>query len=1234
MGPFVDAFGARMKPLESWAAAQPLRLLLDHLSDAVLLFDRHAVVTFANGAALRLLAFEPGMPLAALRVALGDPAVDWLHRAITASGTGAAPASALPDARLPDGRSARLAWQPLDARHSALRIAVEASARSGPPAAPGAPGPVGVEGDTANELLRVLWSSPYPVTLQSEDFRFVDVNPAYEAFTGYTRSRLVGTDPIELQPEVDRARSRAAREALHHELINGALSPLQDRRLIGADGRERWFRLSRRLLQDGDDRRFILAVLQDSTAEHAARERADRSARELDHWFDLSPVGMVLYDRSGLLVRTNPAFEQLAGALPAMLSEALPGLQELLAWSPQGPAAETGGQPLVREGWLPHADGGLRRLRANVRAYQTPGGQSRYMAVVEDRSLEEERDLAQMQVGALMDTAGVGLATFRESSGWVGPSRRRTSPIDAGVTPLPAPSVALQSITREMVVAESLPNYERLQSALRHAERAEVRYAIAHPELGQRWLLTRVEPATLGSGQRTTSVVTLDVTEQHQTQARTEQLLHELSTILDSTTAGIAYIRGEMLVRCNRRFEAMLRLAGGSAAGERVDALFGRFPQAQRIAADTLQALTEGMIYETEFEVTADATPLQSAQWYALSVRRTGPPGARIEAIAVLSDITRLKSQQLELERLARDHELMFSLSEVGIAYVRNGYIQRANDALSLLTGHPVDQLNQLPLAALFIDSADYERHWAHEELALRAHGRWSGERPLRRSDGRLLWVQVSKRLVVEGDPSGGIIASYVNVDDRHRAEQSVALQAERTRAILDSVLVGIVTVGPGGIEWMNRSARRMFGGDLADFLNLPISTVAPAGDDHPFKQTHYLNELVEGQAETFECRVKARDGREFWVAGNVVATGRETTGRQLTYALLDIERRRQAEARIAEAQASLQRIIEAAPLAITLRDARSLRIIQINEVAAAILGKPPDLLVGQTPEDIYPPEDAALLRRDMRRALASSEVTKREYTRQVNGGTRFWDARYLPLAEPGREPDQLLLVATDVTEQRVAQQAKFDAAIAQREMLVKEVHHRIKNNLQGVAGLLQQIAQRKPEVAQSISEVVTQVQAIAQVYGLQVGMNGPLRLHAVMQAITGSVQRTFGRTITLEVLGTAVEEWSLPEAESIPIALTLNELLTNAVKHSQGGDPVACTLTCAERSVSVAIANTARLAADFDLARYPGGVSGLGLVRALLPRRSAQLSLEQQGDRVVAIVALVPPGVNRLPAA
>ena len=196
---------------------------------------------------------------------------------------------------------------------------------------------------------------------------------------------------------------------------------------MAADGRERWYPASRTRLKDENGRVFALSVLQDGTAEHVARERADRSAREIDDWFDLSPIGMVLFDEAGLLVRTNPAFDALAGVVPAVLSEASPDLRHLLAWTDAGPSPELqpGAKPVVAQGWLPQPQGGQRRLRSIVRGYTTASGQRRHMAILEDRSIEEERDLAQMQIGALMDTAGVGLATFQETSGWVRRSRNR-----------------------------------------------------------------------------------------------------------------------------------------------------------------------------------------------------------------------------------------------------------------------------------------------------------------------------------------------------------------------------------------------------------------------------------------------------------------------------------------------------------------------------------------------------------------------------------------------------------------------------------------------------------------------------------------------------------------------------------------------------------------------------------------------------------------------------------------
>ncbi|RTL33325.1 MAG: PAS domain S-box protein [Burkholderiales bacterium] len=705
-------------------------------------------------------------------------------------------------------------------------------------------------------------------------------------------------------------------------------------------------------------------------------------------------------------------------------------------------------------------------------------------------------------------------------------------------------------------------------------------------------------------------------------------LLHELSTILESTPAGIAYLRDNVLVRCNRRFERMLGLSPGSMAGQSLDVLLSADPRIDRVVTETATELMKSEQFESELEI---VIPGSTTRWYTLSVRRIGVSNNPLEVIAVLSDISRIRSQQAQLESLGRDRDLMFTLSGVGIAFVKDGLIQSANPALSHLMGDEVGSLNGRPLLSLYALDVDSNTDPDITSM-LRSLGHWQGERALRTKKGRVIWAEVALRLVDPHRPEEGYIASFVNVDDRHRAEQRLTLQADRTRAILDSVFVGIVTLDEHGIAWMNRSARRMFAGDLADFVGQPLSTVATPDLDHPFRLTDYLDDLLDGQSHTFECQVVGRDGRVFWVVGNAVVTLGEGNRRHITYALLDIDRRRLAEAQTAEAQATLQRIIEMAPMAIHLVDAKNLALLQANQAASAYMSVEPAKAMGKAPESLYDPDRARLLRADMQQALDSGQAVHREYSRPYKNGNQVWDVNYLPLAREGESADQLLVVASDITEQRAAEQARLDAAIAQREMLVKEVHHRIKNNLQGVAGLLQQIAMRKPEVASAISEVVGQVQAIAQVYGLQVGAGGPLRLKAVVEAIASSVQRTFGRPIALAMEGSHAGDWQLPEAESIPIALCLNELLTNAHKHGPGGTALGCTLQSSEQGVSIQIRSPGQLPAGFNVDRVPGGVSGLGLVRALLPRRSAKLALKQDGSEVLTQVDLTPPSINLIP--
>jgi predicted 2-oxoglutarate/Fe(II)-dependent dioxygenase YbiX len=100
------------------------------------------------------------------------------------------------------GRAVRL--QPLA---GALHTAAPAVHTAAPPPAPLLPTlPASVR-----DTLALLWSSPFPATLQDASFRLLDVNDAFLAFSGFRRDALVGNDPVDLQPAEDRDGSVALR---------------------------------------------------------------------------------------------------------------------------------------------------------------------------------------------------------------------------------------------------------------------------------------------------------------------------------------------------------------------------------------------------------------------------------------------------------------------------------------------------------------------------------------------------------------------------------------------------------------------------------------------------------------------------------------------------------------------------------------------------------------------------------------------------------------------------------------------------------------------------------------------------------------------------------------------------------------------------------------------------------------------------------------------------------------
>lgn len=204
------------------------------------------------------------------------------------------------------------------------------------------------------------------------------------------------------------------------------------------------------------------------------------------------------------------------------------------------------------------------------------------------------------------------------------------------------------------------------------------------------------------------------------------------------------------------------------------------------------------------------------------------------------------------------------------------------------------------------------------------------------------------------------------------------------------------------------------------------------------------------------------------------------------------------------------------------------------------------------------------------------------------------------------------------------------------RDISVRELQHRFKNNLHGIIGLLDIYRHGSPAAAAPIlCDIISKVKAFAIVSDLQSkASSGDVALRQMLEEIMLSVEES---TLTPTHKELALEaSFLVYQNRSVPIALILNELVYNAIKHSMPG-----TQSAQVRLLPGADAQTVEILIEnplggsipaLDFERGQGLGLGLELVKSLLPH-GARLSLKGEGNRMRACLTLGPAVIYRQPS-
>lgn len=268
--------------------------------------------------------------------------------------------------------------------------------------------------------------------------------------------------------------------------------------------------------------------------------------------------------------------------------------------------------------------------------------------------------------------------------------------------------------------------------------------------------------------------------------------------------------------------------------------------------------------------------------------------------------------------------------------------------------------------------------------------------------------------------------------------------------------------------------------------------------------------------------------------------------------------RREQAEAAgaasLARAQQSehfLQQISDNVPLRIGYLDADR-RFVFLNQAYIDLFGQPVEKLVGRTPEEITgQPLPAAV--RDMTAKVLQGEPCSFEFADGRGGQHRMIECHLVPDKTSDGRVRGYYAASADVTERHVQQQ-RLTGALAERETLLREVYHRVKNNLQVIQSLLnlQRRAVREGAARAALDDSAQRVRAMALVHE-KLYQTGNLSAVA-LQNYTPDLLRQMAEALGAAARGIALRcDISPIEASldvSVPYGLLVTELVSNSLKH------------------------------------------------------------------------------------
>ncbi|MDX1672932.1 MAG: PAS domain S-box protein [Balneolaceae bacterium] len=468
------------------------------------------------------------------------------------------------------------------------------------------------------------------------------------------------------------------------------------------------------------------------------------------------------------------------------------------------------------------------------------------------------------------------------------------------------------------------------------------------------------------------------------------------------------------------------------------------------------------------------------------------------------------------------------------------------------------------------------------------------------------------------GEKVVGRVWSFNDVTRYNKAQSKINRFGQLLKSINANVEDGILRSTPEeGLIYVNDGFVEMFGYSSAEEVLQTAPENFYADQQERWKLVDKLKR--QGRIKNEEVLFRRKDGSTFWGLESTILV--ETDGKLYIDGVInDINKRKKVEEALKLSEEKYRTIIENIEDGYFETDLQG-NFTFFNESLRKVLGYPAEELMGMNNRDYMDEENAKDVYEAFNKVYRTGKAEK-GYDWEITdkqGQRRYVEASVTLRRDADGEPKGFRGIVRDIT-QRKKHEEQMKASLREKEVLLGEIHHRVKNNLAVISGLLfLQAEQTEDDRAKTLlQQSQSRINSMALIHEMLYDNHTFSKIepgqyiHQLVEFISGNFSPG-DKEITTRIDAGNIQ---LDMNTAIPCALIINELLTNAYKYAFEGRKQGTINVLFHLEDQNYILEVADDGTGMDPALYPsssdsGSGLGLFLVEKLVKQINGRMEIE-----------------------